>query len=216
MAFAASSAQKIKCVDPEIFKEHMVLVEENTYGRASAVLYEDDIIISNHTIIAEMNKDIGDLVDVFIAKTGERLQAKIIYSQKKPDLAFLKLDKKIEGIMPLSMPIQLKKTEQIFFTGFTLASEFALNHTKASYLHPAKFTTDSNSYYFEASYSDFALSGDSGGAYFTCSGQLGGVNFGNFELLGENSDTVASGIYAINTRAIERALRKAGLTVRRY
>lgn len=214
MPFAEEKAQKrSSCVPPEKLKEHMVLIKEGAFGRASAVLYEDDIIISNHTVLEDLGKD---EVDVYIAKTGERLKAKKIYSQRKPDIAFLKLEKKVAGIAPLSMPVQFKKTDKITFVSFTLASEFALNHTKAVYLHPTKFIRDSNSYYFEASYKDFSLAGDSGGAYFTCKGQLGGIGFGNFQLIGEDADIIAANIYGINSRAIERALLKAGLSSRRY
>lgn len=203
-----------KCVNPESLEKRAVLIEEDEYGRATATLYEDDIVITNHTITWE-NEEAEKKVEVYIPTLGKAYMADIIYSQRSPDISFLKLPIKVPNTKPLDMPISYKKNELLYFVSFTLGSREALAHSKAWYLNDAKFTGDSSSYYYKVNYADWALAGDNGGAYYTCDGRLAGINFGNFQLTG-GDPTLVSNIYAINTRALERAMQKAGIQSRRY
>jgi S1-C subfamily serine protease len=206
LTFSSSTAEARRaCVaQPEITK-HAALIEKEGKGVGSGVLYENDIVITNHHVVNTIDK-----IWVHIPEVDKDYSATILYKSKRPDIAILKLNEKVEGIKPLSLTRSVLKKEVLRLVSFPFGRKDLLGSTQARFNSLARLNADSRMLYMNATLADWAYGGDSGGPLFNCRGEIVGIVFGNLVTKG-----MPEHIYAVNFRALEDALKAAGIEARR-
>ncbi|MFT7433715.1 MAG: S1-C subfamily serine protease [Alphaproteobacteria bacterium] len=204
LAFTNTAQAAQTCLhDAELMSSAALILKEGN-GKGSGVLYEDDIVLTNHHVIADITQ-----IWVHIPKTNKQVQATVLYSSPKPDIAVLKLNKPVEGVKPLTLARRAIKRENLKLVSFPFGEKHRLGAVQARFNNMARFKSDTRLLYFNALLSDWAFAGDSGGPFFNCKGEIVGLNFGNLALKGTPEH-----VYAVNMRAIEDALNAASVKVR--
>lgn len=192
------------CMAEQNLLASAALIQKEGRGKGSGVLYQDNIVITNHHVVEDIPK-----IWVHIPRTNQQVQAEVLFSTPKPDIAILKLEESIEGTRKVDLARRAHKREELRLVSFPFAEKHRLGAVQARFNNMARFKSDTRLLYFNALLSDWAFAGDSGGGFYNCKGQLVGINFGNLALKGTPEH-----VYAVNMRAIEDALRAAGIEAR--
>jgi len=198
-------AEPANCVSKKTLLDRAALIEQYSRGKGSAVLYESDLVLTNHHVIEDVEKPW-----VFIPKLQRSISATVVYSTPKPDIAILRLNEKVPNVEKLTLGRNVTPAQQLRFVSFPFGDKSRLGVTNALFNSNVRFSKDMKTLYFNAFLADWAYAGDSGGPFFNCKGDVMGLNFGNLVLQGEPEH-----IYGVNARALEDALKAAGLEARR-
>lgn len=192
------------CMNNQDLMASAALIQKEGRGKGSGVLYQDNIVLTNHHVIEDISK-----VWVHIPRTNQQIEAEVLYSTPKPDIAVLKLKEPVAESRKIDLARGAHKREELRLVSFPFAEKHRLGTVQARFNNMARFKSDTRLLYFNALLSDWAFAGDSGGGFYNCKGQLVGLNFGNLALKGTPEH-----VYAVNMRAIEDALRAAGIEAR--
>ncbi len=192
------------CVHEKDLLASAALIQKEGRGKGSGVVYQGDIVLTNHHVIADIPK-----VWVHIPRTDQVIEAEVLHATPKPDIAVLKLKEKVKDAKELHLARRAHRREELRLVSFPFAEKHRLGAVQARFNNFARFKSDSRLLYFNALLSDWGFAGDSGGGFYNCKGQLVGINFGNLALKGTPEH-----VYAVNMRAIEDALRAAGVEAR--
>lgn len=203
-AFANVAYAKQACVHNADLMANAALIQKEGRGKGSGVIYQNDIILTNHHVINDIEK-----IWVYLPKYDKEVEAKVIYSAPKPDIAVLQLKAPLTDAKPITLARSAIKRENLTLVSFPFGEKHRLGAIQARFNNMARFKSDTRLLYFNALLSDWAFAGDSGGPFFNCKGELAGLNFGNLALKG-----MPEHVYAINMRAIEDALNAAKIKVR--
>lgn len=205
IAFTTPAWAAPSCMSDANLMASAALIQKEGRGKGSAVLYQDDIVITNHHVIS----DIGENIWVYIPKIDKQIKAKVLYATPKPDLAILKLEQPVPDARKITLARGAEKRESMKLVSFPFGERHRLGAVHARFNNMARFTSDTRLLYFNALLADWAFAGDSGGGFYNCKGQLVGINFGNLALKGTPEH-----VYGVNMRAVQDALNTAGVEVR--
>jgi serine protease Do len=205
LSTVATTAAAKECVLPKTLMERTALIESEGRGKGSGVFYDKDIVLTNEHVVRGLEH-----IWVYVPHMQRDYKADVIYSAIRPDIAILKLQEPVENITPLTLARKVLKKENLQLSSFPFARKDRLGTAIAKFNTFARFKSDTRLLYMNATLSDWAYGGDSGGGLFNCKGQLVGILFGNMA-----TENLPDHIYAVNFRAIEDALKKAKLPVRR-
>lgn len=192
------------CVSNQDLMASAALIQKEGRGKGSGVLYQDNIVLTNHHVITDIPK-----IWVHVPRTNQQIEAEVLFSTPKPDIAVLKLKEPVAGTKKIDLARRAHKREELRLVSFPFAEKHRLGAVQARFNNMARFKSDTRLLYFNALLSDWAFAGDSGGGFYNCKGQLVGLNFGNLALKGTPEH-----VYAVNMRAIEDALRASGIEAR--
>jgi S1-C subfamily serine protease len=204
LLISQTSLAKEVCMHNQDIMASAALIQKEGRGKGSGVLYQDDIVLTNHHVIEDIAK-----IWVHVPRTNQQVEAEVLYSTPKPDIAVLKLKTPILDTRKIDIARRAHKREELRLVSFPFAEKHRLGTVQARFNNMARFKSDTRLLYFNALLSDWAFAGDSGGGFYNCKGQLVGLNFGNLALKGTPEH-----VYAVNMRAIEDALRAAGIEAR--
>lgn len=192
------------CVSDQELMSSAALIQKEGRGKGSGVLYQGDIVLTNHHVVTDIPK-----IWVHIPRTDQQIEAEVLFSTPKPDIAVLKLKEPVTDTKKVGLARRASKREELRLVSFPFAEKHRLGAVQARFNNMARFKSDTRLLYFNALLSDWAFAGDSGGGFYNCKGQLVGINFGNLALKGTPEH-----VYAVNMRAIEDALRASGIEAR--
>tara|TARA_R110000868_G_scaffold218576_2_gene469385 strand:- start:306792 stop:307445 length:654 start_codon:yes stop_codon:yes gene_type:complete len=204
IALSGVANAKQTCVDDASIIKSAALIQKEGRGKGSGVIYQKDIVLTNHHVIADIPQ-----IWVYFPQTDTQVEATVLYSSPKPDIAVLKLKQPQEAATELTLARKAIKRENLKLVSFPFAEKHRLGAVQARFNNMARFKSDTRLLYFNALLSDWAYAGDSGGAFFNCKGEVVGLNFGNLALKGTPEH-----VYGINMRAIQDALNAADVEVR--
>ena len=194
------------CIGSSELMRAGVLIENGRgKGLGSGVLYDKNIIITSASAI-----DDSTALQVFLPRINKAISATILYANKKPNLAILKISEEQDYAEPLTLARTLLKGEHLKFVSFPFSERQRLGVADAQMHTLARFKSASRLEYFNAFLKDWGFYGDQGGVLFNCRGEITGVHLGPLSLQ-QNPEH----IYAVHVRAIADALKQAGIKVRR-
>lgn len=191
------------CVDKNELMHQAVLIQKQGYGKGSGILYNPTTVLTNKHVIEDINK-----VWVYIPRLQESISATVLYSLSPPDIAVLKLAKEVPETHFLEVEDKVNKGQELILISMPFGKPHLLDAVNGTYNYPVKLkgAPKGKSENMNITLSDWAFSGDSGGAYFTCDGLLAGIHFGN-----QGHKNKPSNAFAVNGYGILQALKKAGI-----
>lgn len=203
VALPGNAAEVSPCVPDNDLMHQSVLIQKQGHGKGSGILYRPSVVLTNKHVVEDIEK-----VWIYIPRLQQSVSATVLYQQSPPDIAVLQLAEDISDTRSLEVQEKLEKGQELRLVGMPFAKPHLLNVVSGVYNYPVKMqhSTSGKPENMNITLSDWAYAGDSGGAYFTCEGELAGIHFGN-----QGHKNKPKNAFAVNGFGVNQALKKAGI-----